>query len=109
MLLDRRCLPLIVGLALAGPLAAGEPREVDVASVVVNLIAEVEVAAEEAGPLVDLAVPAGKHTLILLNSSAGIKEKQKITLSKGQVWTKSFQFSPAPAAAPAAATLRARP
>ena len=58
MLLDRG-LPLIVGLALVGPLAAGEPRELEVASVVVNLIAEVEVAAEEAGPLVDLAVTEG--------------------------------------------------
>lgn len=43
-------------------------------------------------PLIDLAVPAGKHTIILLNSSAGIKETQKVTLSTGQLWTKSFHF-----------------
>jgi hypothetical protein len=43
-------------------------------------------------PLIDLAVPAGKHTIILLNSGAGIKETQKVTLSTGQLWTKSFHF-----------------
>jgi serine/threonine-protein kinase len=45
-----------------------------------------------ATPLIDLAVPAGKHTVILLNSSAGIKEAQKVTLSTGQLWTRSFQW-----------------
>jgi hypothetical protein len=45
-----------------------------------------------ATPLIDLAVPAGKHTIILLNSSQGIKEMQKVTLSTGQLWTRSFQY-----------------
>ena len=43
-------------------------------------------------PLIDLAVSAGKHTVILLNSQAGIKEIQKVTLSTGQLWTRSFQL-----------------
>ncbi len=43
-------------------------------------------------PLIDLAVSAGKHTVILLNSQAGIKEIQRITLSTGQLWTRSFQL-----------------
>jgi hypothetical protein len=45
-----------------------------------------------ATPLIDLAVPAGKHVIILLNSSAGIKEVQKVTLTTGQLWTRSFQW-----------------
>jgi|GEM_PF-2257938 len=43
-------------------------------------------------PLVDLAVPAGKHTVILLNSSAGIKDTQRLNLSTGQLWTRSFHW-----------------
>jgi len=43
-------------------------------------------------PLIDLAVPAGKHTIILLNSSQGIRESQKVSLTTGQLWTKSFHF-----------------
>jgi len=43
-------------------------------------------------PLIDLAVPAGKHTLILLNSASGIKEVQKVNLATGQLWTRSFQW-----------------
>jgi serine/threonine protein kinase len=45
-----------------------------------------------ATPVIDLAVPAGKHTLILLNSSAGIRETVKMSLSTGQLWTRSFSF-----------------
>jgi serine/threonine-protein kinase len=45
-----------------------------------------------ATPLIDLAVPAGKHVIILLNSQAGIKETQKVTLTTGQLWTRSFQW-----------------
>jgi serine/threonine-protein kinase len=45
-----------------------------------------------ATPLIDLAVPAGKHTIILLNSQQGIKEVQKVQLQTGQLWTRSFQW-----------------
>jgi hypothetical protein len=43
-----------------------------------------------ATPLIDLAVPAGKHTIVLLNSAAGIKESYKVSLTTGQLWTRSF-------------------
>jgi serine/threonine protein kinase len=46
-----------------------------------------------ATPVVDLAVPAGKHTIMLLNSSVGIKEALKVSLSTGQLWTRSFQYA----------------
>ena len=45
-----------------------------------------------ATPLIDLAVPPGKHVIILLNSSAGIKHSVKVKLGTGQLWTKSFGF-----------------
>ncbi|HEY7954901.1 MAG TPA: protein kinase [Polyangia bacterium] len=45
-----------------------------------------------ATPVVDLAVPAGRHTLILLDSVQGIKEVQKVRLSSGELWTRSFQL-----------------
>lgn len=48
---------LLLGLAPAAARAA----DLEVESVVVNLIAEVEVAAEEAGPLVELAVAEGSR------------------------------------------------
>jgi hypothetical protein len=45
-----------------------------------------------ATPLIDLAVPAGKHMITLLNSQAGIKEVQRVTLATGQLWTRSFNL-----------------
>jgi serine/threonine protein kinase len=43
-------------------------------------------------PLIDLPVPAGKHVIVLLNSSSGIKELQKVVLREGELWTRSFSF-----------------
>jgi serine/threonine-protein kinase len=43
-----------------------------------------------ATPVIDLAVPAGKHTIVLLNSREGIKEAYKVTLATGQLWTRAF-------------------
>lgn len=43
-------------------------------------------------PIIDLAVPAGRHTVVLLNSSAGVREVQRITLREGELWTRSFTF-----------------
>jgi serine/threonine protein kinase len=43
-------------------------------------------------PVIDIAVPAGKHMIVLLNSSANIKEMQKVTLREGELWTRSFSF-----------------
>jgi RND family efflux transporter MFP subunit len=54
----------VVGAALVGVLSATPAGEVEVASVVVNLIAEVDVAAEEAGPLVELAVSEGSRVKV---------------------------------------------
>jgi len=51
----------LVWAAVVGAVTAAPQGEVEVASVVVNLIAEVEVAAEEAGPLVELAVTEGSR------------------------------------------------
>ena len=45
-----------------------------------------------ATPLIDLAVPAGKHTIVLLNSAASIRETKKVTLREGELWTRSFSF-----------------
>ena len=61
MSLGRKWLLPLACVTLPGTLVASEPREVEVASVVVNLIAEVEVAAEEAGPLVELTVTEGNR------------------------------------------------
>jgi multidrug efflux pump subunit AcrA (membrane-fusion protein) len=54
----------LVWAAGVGALTAAPAGEVEVASVVVNLIAEVEVAAEEAGPLVELAVSEGSRVKV---------------------------------------------
>ncbi|MCU1277264.1 MAG: Serine/threonine protein kinase PrkC, regulator of stationary phase [bacterium] len=43
-------------------------------------------------PLIDLAVPAGKHTIVLLNSAANIRESKKVALREGELWTRSFSF-----------------
>lgn len=48
-------------LTFVVPLGVARANDVEVASVVVNLIAEVEVAAEEAGPLVELSVTEGSR------------------------------------------------
>ena len=45
-----------------------------------------------ATPLIDLAVPAGKHTVVLLNSAAGVRETKKVVLREGELWTRSFAF-----------------
>jgi uncharacterized protein (DUF2147 family) len=45
-----------------------------------------------ATPVIDLAVPAGKHAVVLLNSAANIRETQKIVLREGELWTRSFTF-----------------
>jgi len=45
-----------------------------------------------ATPVIDLAVPAGKHVITLLNSAAGIREVWSFTLASGQLWTRSFSF-----------------
>ena len=45
-----------------------------------------------ATPIIDLAVPGGKHTIVLLNSSAGIRESQRVSLREGELWTRSFSF-----------------
>jgi len=52
---------LLTPLAFSLLLPAASASDVEVESVVVNLIAEVEVAAEEAGPLVELAVTEGNR------------------------------------------------
>lgn len=51
-------------LTFVVPLGIARANDVEVASVVVNLIAEVEVAAEEAGPLVELAVTEGSRVKV---------------------------------------------
>jgi membrane fusion protein, multidrug efflux system len=56
-----RAVLLLSPLALTLLLSAAQASDVEVESVVVNLIAEVEVAAEEAGPLVELAVSEGNR------------------------------------------------
>jgi serine/threonine protein kinase len=43
-------------------------------------------------PLIDLAVPAGKHTIVLLNSAVNIRETKKVALREGELWTRSFSF-----------------
>ena len=45
-----------------------------------------------ATPLIDLAVPAGKHTIVLLNSAANVRETKKVALREGELWTRSFSF-----------------
>jgi serine/threonine-protein kinase len=45
-----------------------------------------------ATPLIDLAVPAGKHTVVLLNSAANVRETKKVVLREGELWTRSFSF-----------------
>ncbi|HEY2746731.1 MAG TPA: protein kinase [Polyangia bacterium] len=45
-----------------------------------------------ATPLIDLAVPAGKHTIVLLNSAANVRETKKVQLREGELWTRSFSF-----------------
>jgi serine/threonine-protein kinase len=45
-----------------------------------------------ATPLIDLAVPAGRHTIVLLNSAAGVRESLKVSLREGELWTRSFSF-----------------
>jgi hypothetical protein len=45
-----------------------------------------------ATPLIDLAVPAGKHIIVLLNSSANVRETKKVALREGELWTRSFSF-----------------
>jgi serine/threonine-protein kinase len=45
-----------------------------------------------ATPLIDLAVPAGKHTVVLLNSAANVRETKKVQLREGELWTRSFSF-----------------
>jgi serine/threonine-protein kinase len=45
-----------------------------------------------ATPLIDLAVPAGRHNVVLLNSSAGVRESIKVVLREGELWTRSFTF-----------------
>ncbi|HWE29833.1 MAG TPA: serine/threonine-protein kinase, partial [Polyangia bacterium] len=45
-----------------------------------------------ATPLIDLAVPAGKHTIVLLNSAANVRESKKVVLREGELWTRSFSF-----------------
>jgi membrane fusion protein, multidrug efflux system len=52
---------LLALVTFVGPPAVARANDVEVASVVVNLIADVEVAAEEAGPLVELAVTEGSR------------------------------------------------
>ncbi|MCU0878001.1 MAG: efflux RND transporter periplasmic adaptor subunit [Pirellulaceae bacterium] len=60
MIVHRRIAFLLLALTLSGSRAA-QGGEEDVAAVVVSLIAEVEVAALEAGPLVELAVAEGRR------------------------------------------------
>jgi hypothetical protein len=43
-------------------------------------------------PLIDLAVPAGRHNVTLLNSSAGVRETMKVALRENELWTRSFSF-----------------
>ena len=45
-----------------------------------------------ATPLIDLAVPAGRHTIVLLNSVANVRETKKVSLREGELWTRSFSF-----------------
>ena len=64
MFVCTRCTMLLLSLIAASPRAAvADERStaIEVQSVVVNLIAEVEVAAEEAGPLIELAVTEGNR------------------------------------------------
>jgi multidrug resistance efflux pump len=56
-----RALLMLTPMAFALSLSAAQASDVEVESVVVNLIAEVEVAAEEAGPLAELAVTEGSR------------------------------------------------
>ncbi|MDB4964542.1 MAG: Serine/threonine protein kinase PrkC, regulator of stationary phase [Myxococcales bacterium] len=43
-------------------------------------------------PIIDLSVPAGKHTIVLLNSAVSVREVQKVQLREGELWTRSFSF-----------------
>lgn len=43
-------------------------------------------------PLIDLALPSGKHSVTLLNSAADIRETRRIVLRDGELWTRSFSF-----------------
>ncbi len=45
-----------------------------------------------ATPVIDMAVPAGRHTIVLLNSGMGIKETQKVSLTTGQLWSRQFSW-----------------
>jgi hypothetical protein len=45
-----------------------------------------------ATPLIDLAMPAGKHTLVLLNSSRGHQRVDEVQLTTGQLWTALVQL-----------------
>ncbi len=45
-----------------------------------------------ATPVIDVAVPAGRHSIVLLNSAANIRETQKVSLSTGQLWSRQFSW-----------------
>ncbi len=95
-----RCTTLLLPLIAAAPFmaaAADNPPAIEMQSVVVNLIAEVEVAAEEAGPLVELAVTEGKRVktgdllgrlddrdaaLTIARSEIALKHAQQLAASK---------------------------
>ena len=91
---------LLVFVLAAPPLAPAAENAtvtIDVQSVVVNLIAEVELAAEEAGPLVELAVTEGKRVkagdflgrlddrdavLTIARAEIALKHSQQLAASK---------------------------
>jgi hypothetical protein len=85
--------PIVPGLGPARPKPIAKPGDAHI-TVASDPRCEVLVDGVPFGatPLIDLAVPAGKHVVILLNSQAGIKEVQKVTLTTGQLWTRSFQW-----------------
>ena len=91
--------PLVFVLAAPplAPAAENATVTIDVQSVVVNLIAEVELAAEEAGPLVELAVTEGKRVkagdflgrlddrdavLTIARAEIALKHSQQLAASK---------------------------
>jgi hypothetical protein len=43
-------------------------------------------------PLIDARVAGGKHLLTVLNTAAGVREAQRVTLTAGELWTRSFAW-----------------
>ncbi len=76
----------------AGPRGPAAPRESAHLTILAEPKCEVLFDGMPVGqtPILDNPVAAGKHTISLLNSTAGVRESIKINLQPGQLWARSF-------------------